>query len=82
MGVTPPPETMSITHPLTGREYEYSPRTGDLQLVGPVPSQSDLVEDPNVGVSDINGRLVAWFILGLFPGISDAEVDGGSISAW
>jgi hypothetical protein len=33
-------------------------------------------------VRDINGRLVAWFILGLFPGISDAEVDGGSISAW
>ena len=33
-------------------------------------------------VRDINGRLVAWFILGLFPGIFDAEVDGGSISAW
>ena len=35
-----------------------------------------------VRVRDINGRLVAWFILGLFPGIFDAEVDGGSVSAW
>ena len=33
-------------------------------------------------VRDINGRLVAWFILGLFPGIFDAEVDGGWVSGW
>ena len=36
----------------------------------------------HIRVRDINGRLVAWFILGLFPGIFDVGVDGGSVSAW
>ncbi|MDA1164208.1 MAG: hypothetical protein O3B13_14000, partial [Planctomycetota bacterium] len=35
-----------------------------------------------LGERCINGRLFALIILGLFPGIFDVEVDGGSVSTW
>jgi len=40
---------------------------------------SELSEE---GERCINGRLFVLIILGLFLGIFDAEVDGGSISEW